>query len=362
MIEQGTWLIQNFPYVLAGITGVGAVIAFHELGHLLFCKLFDVHAPSFSIGFGPQIFKKKIGETTFSLSLIPIGGYVEIEMGQTEGIEAHRTLREKSYFQKMCIAWGGIIFNLIFAYCCLIGLSFSGIPANPFLIQRGQYFVKKVAVDSPAQKAGISSGDRLLKINDADVSQRVGDLFRTLEPLAHQTAHVVIEKAGTGEIQDLEVQLGARKVRNKEYGLLGIDEFLFPPFKPTSCIASFTQASRLTWELISSTASSLLNAFKKRSVQNFSGPLMMISLTIASAGQGLKLFFIFLTIISVTLAVLNVIPLPILDGGRIFTFTIEAVLGRELPEKLTVAIHYATWILMGALFIYLTIKDVRDLF
>lgn len=360
MIAQGTWFIQNFPYILAGIAGVGAVIAFHELGHFLFCKLFNVHAPSFSIGFGPQILKKKIGETTFSLSLIPIGGYVEIEMGQTEGIKNHRTIGAKNYFQKMCIAWGGIIFNLIFAYMCLVGLSFSGIPSNPFLAHNGSYSIKKIVADSPAEKAGIKSGDRLLSVNGKDVSHRITSLFEALEPLAHQTAHITLER--DGKVETLDVQLGSRTVKDKEYGVLGIEEFLFPPLKPISLISSFSQAFTLTTGLISSTVSSLLNAFKKRSVQNFSGPLMMISLTIASAGQGLKLFLIFLTVISITLAVLNVIPLPILDGGRILTFTIEAIMRKELPEKLVIGIHYATWILMIVLFVYLTIKDIKDLF
>lgn len=359
MVAQGTWFIQNFPYILAGIAGVGAVIAFHELGHFLFCKLFNVHAPSFSIGFGPQILKKKIGETTFSLSLIPIGGYVEMEMGQTEGMHKSRTMDEKTYLQKMCIAWGGIIFNLIFAYACLVGLSLSGIPSNPFLLHQGSYSIKKLVVDSPAQKAGLQPGDRLLKINDHPVDKHISTLFQALEPLANKNAIVTFER--NGEIKTVEATLGARTVKDKEYGVLGIEEFLFPSLKPTSFFGAFSQASRLTKELISSTARSLLSAFKKRSVQNFSGPLMMISLTIASAGQGIKLFLIFLTVISITLAVLNVIPLPILDGGRILTFTIEALIGRQLPEKLNIGIHYATWILMIVLFVYLTIKDVKDL-
>ena len=360
MIAQGTWFIQNFPYILAGITGVGAVIAFHELGHFLFCKLFNVHAPSFSIGFGPQILKKKIGETTFSLSLIPVGGYVEIEMGQTEGILKDRTIDDKTFLQKMCIAWGGIIFNLIFAYVCLVGLSMSGIPSNPFLMHKGAYSIKQIAPESPAQKAGIMPGDRLLTINEINVSEHESALFKALEPLAHKEAIITLER--NGEIKTFVITLGSRKVKNKEYGVLGIKEFLYPSLKPVSFFKAFHQAFTLTKELIRSTAHSLANAFKKRSAEGFSGPLMMISLTIASAGQGIKLFLIFLTVISISLGVLNVIPLPILDGGRILTFTIEAIIGRPLPEKIVIAMHYATWILMIFLFVYLTIKDVKDLF
>ncbi len=359
MIAYGTWFIQNFHIIITGIAGVGFVIAFHELGHFIFCKLFNVHVPVFSIGFGPRIVNKKIGETTFSLSLIPVGGYVEAEMGQTEGLGQERNMETKPYWQKMCIACGGILFNLIFAYVALVGLSMTGIPSNPFLIHNGSYSIKRLAVDSPAAKAGLEPGDKLLKINTTDVSGHIGKLFQALEPLAHQKAQITLERDGVEKTFDLTI--GSRKVKDKEVGALGIEEFLFPSLAPLSFIGSLNQGCKLTYELMVSTVRSLLHAFQKRSAQGFSGPLMMISLTIASVGQGAKLFFIFLTVISVSLAILNVLPLPILDGGRIFTLTIEAIIRRPLPEKFNTALHYASIILMGFLFIYLTVKDLKDL-
>ena len=235
----------------------------------------------------------------------------------------------------------------------------SGIPSNPFLMQKGSYSIKKLVAESPAQKAGIVSGDRLLTVNEIDVSGHISTLFKVLEPLANKEAIVTLER--NGQVETFILTLGSRKVKDKEYGVLGIEEFLFPSLQPVSFLEAFHQAFTLTKELITSTAASLLGAFKKRSVEGFSGPLMMISLTIASAGHGIKLFLIFLAVISVSLGVLNVIPLPILDGGRILTFTIEAIIGRPLPEKIVVATHYATWALMIFLFIFLTIKDVKDL-
>ena len=117
--------------VFLGLLGLGFLIGLHELGHFLFCKLFRVSTPSFSIGFGPRIFSKKIGETTFSLSAIPVGGYVEIagmaEVAQGEQKEASRkdeySFASKPYYQKVLIMSGGILFNTLLWVLCLF-LSF----------------------------------------------------------------------------------------------------------------------------------------------------------------------------------------------------------------------------------------------
>ena len=230
MIAYGHWIINNFPFILAGIFGIGGVIAFHELGHFLFCKLFNIYVSTFSIGFGPQILKKKIGETLFTISLIPIGGYVEIEMGQTEGISSERYIDTKPYWQKFLVVFGGILFNLIFGFVVLTGLSLSGIPSNPFLMNSGSYAIKKLLPQSPAENAGLQPGDKILTINTINVSKKVEHLMQTLEPLSGQQASITFERNGTTQTIDLVV--GSQETKGKKRGVIGIEEFLF------SCISS----------------------------------------------------------------------------------------------------------------------------
>src|SRR5579872_2199524 len=95
LLKPLLFISQNICFFVAGLFGVGFIIGFHELGHFLFCKLFNIRTPSFSIGFGPKLISKKIGETEFSLSAIPLGGYVEIagaaEVGQGEQKDAQAT-------------------------------------------------------------------------------------------------------------------------------------------------------------------------------------------------------------------------------------------------------------------------------
>ena len=108
-------LVFNAPSIITGIIGIGFVIAFHEFGHFIFGKLFGVSIPEFSIGFGPRLISKKIGDILFSLSLIPVGGYVAAETGDPINPKPN-TIEAKPYWQKMTIIGGGILFNLIFAY------------------------------------------------------------------------------------------------------------------------------------------------------------------------------------------------------------------------------------------------------
>ena len=134
-----TQIFQQLFFILLGILGMGFLIGFHELGHFLFAKLFKIRIPSFSLGFGPRLLTKKIGETEFCLSAIPFGGYVEIagaaEVGQGDQKEAFATdegsFAAKPFYQKLCVMLGGIVFNLAFAYFTMTLLFMTGIPKTP---------------------------------------------------------------------------------------------------------------------------------------------------------------------------------------------------------------------------------------
>ncbi len=353
------WIIQTLPTLVAGLFGLGFVIAFHEFGHFTFCKLFGVHVHSFSIGFGPQIFKRKIGSTIFKLSLIPMGGYVEAEAGQSEHIPSSASIHRKPYWQQMGIVGGGIFYNLIFAYVVLYGLSVTGIPSNPFLVQNTRYSIEKVLPNSAAETAGLMAKDTILSINGTPVEEDFIALSASLQALPNKPA--TLEILRDGQIQTIDMVIGCKTLKDKEVGNLGV-QFNFAPLKPVSWTQGFVQAAILVKQFCGSMVKNLTGAFKKRSAENFAGPLMMISMTVGSAGQGVSFFLLFLAFISVSLAVLNVLPLPILDGGQGLLYTIEAIIRRPLPEVVRAGIAYVSWALMLVIFGYLTFKDALALF
>ncbi len=354
-----TWIIETLPSLLLGLFGLGFVIAFHEFGHFTFCKLFGVHVHSFSIGFGPQLIEKKIGSTVFKLSLIPVGGYVEAEAGQTEDLHHKSSIQSKSYLQQMGIVGGGIFYNLIFAYVVIYGLSLVGIPSNPFLIKNTNYSIEKILPNSAAEQAGLAPKDVIRSINGIEVEHDFTALLKELHRLPNKPAELIIIRDGIP--QTMDVAIGSKTVKDKEQGTLGV-EFHFAPLPAVSCTQAFIQAGSVIKQFALSMAQSLVKAFKKRSAENFAGPLMMISMTVGSAGQGISFFLLFLAFISVSLAVLNVLPLPILDGGQALIYTIEALIGRPLPESVRAGIAYVSWGLMLVIFGYLTFKDAIALF
>ncbi|HLC07551.1 MAG TPA: M50 family metallopeptidase [Candidatus Babeliales bacterium] len=351
---------QQLFFILLGFFGMGFLIGFHELGHFLFAKLFKIRIPSFSLGFGPRLISKKIGETEFCLSAIPFGGYVEIagaaEVGQGEQKEALATdkgsFAVKPFYQKLCVMLGGILFNLIFAYCAMILLFFAGIPKTPIMPNT---VISTVQAGSAAEKHAFLSGDRILSINEEIIGNNIQKLQTIIEPLALKEVTIVIER--NGEKITKNVVIGSKATETTTIGTLGV-EFDFLPTPPHSLKDAIIKGIALCNTWIKNTCAGFSNLFSRKGINNVAGPVMIIAMTVKGAAAGWQIFLLLLAIISINLAVLNLIPLPILDGGQILFYSIEAIIGRPIPNKVREYIHIATWIMFIILFIYLTTQDV----
>lgn len=364
LVRSFTFIAQNFFFILAGLIGINFVVGFHELGHFLFCKLFNIRTPTFSLGFGPILANKKIGTTNFALSAIPLGGYVEIagsaEVGQGEQKHAHDTdihsFARKSYYQKLLVMLGGILFNLIFAYATLIAFYWFGLPKSEFLYPRNaQPVINQIQENSPASKAELKVGDRILAINDTQINDDALKAYKTIAGMPGAPATLKIQRDGQ-EI-DVPVFLEAKQVNGNEVGSLGVT-FEITGTQPTSFGNAVKEGIKMTNAYIVNTALAIKNIFTKRDVSKMGGPLMVISETVKAAGHSLPVFFFFLAIISINLAVFNLLPLPILDGGQILFYTIEAIIGRPLPMKIREYIHIGSWVLILGLMLYLSAQDI----
>lgn len=364
IIDTLSGLAQNSYFILTGLFGLLFLIGFHEMGHFLFCKLFNIHTPSFSIGMGPVIYKKKIGDTDFAFSAIPLGGYVEVaglaELGQGDQKDAHllgsRSFASKPYWQKFLVMFGGILFNLIFAFLALWGLYYSGMPKTPLLYPiNASTKVSNLIENSPAQKAGLEKNDLIISINKQPVTSAVEIVeFIKKNPDIHADFEIIRNNIHS----TLPVTIGSTKINGQSAGFLGL-EFEIQAY-------SFLQAGKNAWtgtiHIIKSTFSAFAGIVTNKQLNNLGGPIMVISQTIQGAAVGIKFFLLLLAVISINLAVLNIFPLPILDGGQILYFTIETVIRRPLPIKVREYIHYATWIFLLLLIAYLSVKDVFRIF
>ncbi len=350
----------NLPLIILAMFGLGFVIAFHELGHLLAAKLFNVYAPSFSIGFGPRIIQKQWGETTYALSAIPLGGYVELagsaEMGQGEQAHAKdlsdRSFASKPYWQKFLIMLGGIGFNILFAYLTLSILFSLGAPCIGSWCNDKQATIGSVYPKTPAERAGLKQEDTILSV-DGTLTPTIGSVVKALEPFIKKPVALALQRGS--ETLAIELTPDEQIVGSHTKPLLGVAWHI----PKMSILDSFREGWRATWSLMKQVASALMNLTKNR--EGLGGPLMLITQVTQFAGMGLKMFLFMLAFISINLALFNLLPLPIFDGGQVLFFSIEALTGRPLSDTTRENIHYYTWIGVILLFMYLTFRDVIKL-
>ena len=353
-------LIWRCLCILAGIMAIQGIIAFHELGHWLFCKLFGIRTPSFSIGFGPRLWSKKIGETTFAFSAIPLGGYVEIagveEVGQGDQKDAFAkdpgSFGQKPYYQKLLVLLGGILFNLIFAFAAFIGLWFTGMPKS--LIFYPEYsipVIEQVIKDSPAEKSGLKVGHKILSFNNTPINT-TSELLDLVKSHKNQTVTLAVAE----ETAPINITLEAHP-HNPEWGYLGAFYQLTQPAKETSLFGAAKKSFKLLKDLVVRNAEGIANAFAKKSAEGMGGPLRLFAQTAESLHSGFAHLILLMAMISIGLAVINLLPLPIFDGGQIVTYTIEALIGRQLPEKVKYAIHLANVALLLVFILYISFKD-----
>lgn len=357
--------IERLIYVSAALLGIGFLIGFHELGHFLFCKLFGIRTPSFSIGFGPKIMSRKVGDTEFIVSAIPLGGFVEIagaaEMGQGEQKHAESSAPDsfavKPYYQKFLVMMGGIMCNLLFAYVAFIFLSFIGIPKTPLLYPtNGKTIIAHVEPTSAAAQANLAPGDIIRSINNVPVLHDTPHAIHIVQSLAGQTVPLVIER--NGQMQEITVTIDTKSIgANTTIGSLGVS-FEIAEIPGSSFIESIQRGITLTNRWIIETIKGFTSIFKRADLKSAGGPVAIIMMLTKGVTSSLKIFLILLAIISINLAILNLIPLPILDGGQLLFYTIEAIIGRPLPLKVREYIHIVSWIFILGLMLYLSVYDV----
>lgn len=361
------------PFIFAFV-GFGVLITVHEIGHFLFCKLFKVNTPTFSIGMGPTIYQRQLGSTNFRLAAIPIGGYVEIaglsEVGQGEQKSAEdrsqNSFASKKYWQKLFILMGGVVFNLLFAYIVFSTLFFVGIPK-----QNGNLFISEKADKSIEENFGLKGLDHIISINNEYLSQEPKKLVQQLEtnfliPFSKNdaTAQIKVEILRGQEQISLTLTPKAQESINEKF-LNSIElktEKIPGEYEKYSIFGAINKGIKATNQWIIQILAGLKYLITERTLKGAGGPIMIISKSFETAQKGIIPLLIFLAIISINLAIINLLPIGALDGGQILFATIEAIIRREIPEFIRLGINIASWVLILSLILYLSYKDIIRIF
>lgn len=345
--------------IFAAFIGFGILVAIHEFGHFLFAKLFGISTPTFSIGMGPKIFQRTFGKTDFCLSLLPVGGYVEIATQPEEGKPAlpHGSyFNDKPYWQKLFVMFGGILFNLVCAFFIYTGVFFHGKPS----MQINSFIIKEVTTDSPAERAGLLQNDLIKGFESILFSnQQEISLPQVIAENAGKTVDFIIERQNIQTI--VPVALGTAQ----EGRVLGIS------YAPQDVVMhetklSLPEAIKAGWDTtvtnVQSTYSAIKNMFVARSLKGAGGPVMIFSESFKMAERGAKALLLFLAFISINLALINILPLGALDGGQIFFVTLEWIIRRPLPDMIKIGVNIVSLLLFVGLALYLTFFDIIRLF
>ena len=348
--------------VLTSITVLGFLIFFHEMGHFLAAILQGIYVDGFSIGFGPSIIKKKYKDITYSFRAFPLGGFVSFPDEEINNIDPKdpNLLKNRPIFQRVIVISAGVFANLILAYIILIiNVTTIGIPFDP----EPGILVLATQPEKAAALAGLEPGDKILKIESNTLGvgdQAVSTLVKKIQNSSEKPISIEIESDGVFK----QITLTPKNVDGK--GTIGAQ--LQPNIrKETKKTKNIYQLFKYTNNEFSSLLIKTIQGYKglitnfSSTAQQLSGPVKIVEIGAQLSEQGGTGILLFAALISINLAVLNSLPLPLLDGGQLLFTLIEGLRGEPVPVKVQMAVTQSSFFLLVGLSVLLIIRDTSQL-
>jgi regulator of sigma E protease len=354
-----------------------AILVFvHELGHFLTAKKFEIKVTEFGIGFPPRLWTKQKGETLYSVNAVPFGGYVKI-FGEDpddlslNGPESARSITSKPRIVQAAVLFGGVFFNFLFAWLLISAGYIIGLPTpadyvGPGMVTNPALVVTSVAPESPAFAGGLKAGDVILEASSEKY---------VLKELSPQLVSNFIEAHGK---EGVVFQLGRGKEIMSSSNVIAQEGIVAGRFAigiSMEIIGTLKLPPHLAvWEggktAIGATAATALglgsfiaDAFKGQGdLSQVTGPVGIVGLVGDVTNLGFVYLLSFTAIISINLAIINLLPLPALDGGRLLFLLIEAIMQKSIPPRVTNALNGIGFALLILLMIVVTFNDVMKLF
>ena len=382
------------------------LVLFHEFGHFFAAKRFGIRVDEFGFGFPPKIFGKKIGETEYTLNLLPLGGFVRIfgENPEDEDLEAlplsvgkaakSRSFAHKPKWQQAVILFAGIFANFLLAWLLFsVGFMFgfpTSVGSQPTDTALSNVFltVTSVVPKSPADLAGLKSGDKIVEVTSILSNYPTAPFPSIVAPTTDQLKSFVLNN-GNKEIQidylrgeNSYNEFNAREQAGKDSERYAV---LTPIFNKTNnepeigismdeigtlklpFFSALWQGLRLDWSTTKDTATGLYtliaDAFRgKGSLSSVTGPVGLVGIVGSAYSLGFAYLLSLTALISVNLAIINLIPFPALDGGRLLFLLIEKINGTRINPKFANAANMIGFGILILLMLVITYHDVVHLF
>lgn len=351
-----------FTTVISTIVVLGVLIFVHELGHFWVAKRVGVTVLRFSLGFGPRLVGFTRGRTEYCLSAIPFGGYVKM-LGEEPGEEVSEeesqgSFAEQPVAKRMAIVLAGPLSNFLLAIVIFTLIyAFSGIPQM-------MPEIGSISAGSPAEQVGLRAGDRIVSINDRPI-RSWEELSQTIEEQGEHPLELRVERAGesfavqvTPRVTEVRNLFG-ENIKRPVIGVTASGRTTTNPVNPLYAFQySVMQTIHLS-KLFVVTIAKLVEGVV--SFKTLGGPILIAQMAGQQASEGMLQLIHFIALISVNLAVLNLLPIPVLDGGHILFFLLEGILGRPVGRNKIEWAQKAGAVLLIALMVFVFYNDIMRL-
>lgn len=376
---------------------LSVLVFVHEWGHFYTARLFKVRADEFGFGFPPRVFSwyknaagswrriwgrqnldeiinaadehERLGdkETVYSVNLLPIGGFVKIKGENGDGKDEPDSFGHQAVWRRAVILSAGVIMNVVLAWVLLSVGYMIGLPQATDSLSRGANIrdarvnVLEVAPGSPAETAGLLAGDAIVYVNGASVS-RESDLQDMIAVAAGTSVELKLKRGGEEMVLNVEPALS----QNSERATIGIAIFASGLVSYSWPVAFWEGAKTTVWllgEIVRAFGLLFQQLFSGQDVsEQFAGPVGIASITGQAARLGLAHLLQFAALLSLNLAILNILPFPALDGGRLVFLLAEKIKGRPIRKEVEGLVHNAGFLLLIILIIFITYKDIVKFF
>ena len=341
---------------LSFIFVLGLLIFIHELGHFLAAKWAGIRVERFSLGFPPRMIGKKIGDTDYCISWIPLGGYVKMAGMIDESMDTNITgkpdeFMSKPIWQRAGVIAAGPFMNVLLAFVLFAGLTYHyGIPDAST-----EPVVGSVLEKYPAQEAGLRPGDRVLRIDGEEV-RTWSDLTSKIHGRPDSTLTIEWEREG----MKMQALVTPKLDPREKIGLIGISPQILT--REVGIGEAMGAGVTLSWQLTAEVGKTLGRLLRgEGSKDEFAGPLQIMKLSGEFARQGFAKLMEFVAILSLQLGLLNILPIPVLDGGHLVFLGLEAIMRRPISIKVRVVVQQIGMALLLALMVFIMINDAQKI-
>ncbi len=349
--------------IFALVIVLGVLIFFHELGHFLVARLLGVGVETFSLGFGPKMIGKKIGITDYRISAIPLGGYVKMVGEQPDAdldpADIPLSFTHKNVFKRILIVAAGPFFNILLALIIFYGI----FQISGMLILKPS--IGEINEGTPAYRTGLKKGDLVVSIDGVKILSWE-DMAKMITTSKGKTLSISVIRSNSMRVVDVTPEPKIFKnifnedIERYVIGVTASGDFFT---KDLNVFQALSQSFIQTYQITALTIKGVVKLFQGTvSPKTLGGPIMIAQMAGQEARAGVVNFIFFIALISINLAILNFLPIPVLDGGHLLFFFVEAVTGHPVSIKIREIAQQAGIFVLILLMIYVFYNDIARVF